>query len=73
MLTRGEIRPILKVENRGTTGCSDTALLTTVSTSGSSPAIAAMVNDVDPWQCTTALRVSAPVAASTWRTAAGWS
>ena len=53
--TSGETRPILNVENRGTTGCSDTALLTTVSTSGSSPAIADIVNDVDPWQCTTAL------------------
>ena len=54
--TTGDTRPILNVENRGTTGCSDTAFDTTVSTSGSRPAIAAMVNDVDPWQCTTALR-----------------
>src|SRR5687768_584939 len=71
--TTGDTRPILKVENRGTTGCRDTALDTTVSTSGSRPAIADMVKEVDPWQCTTALRVSAPVVASTWRTAAGWS
>jgi hypothetical protein len=63
--TTGETRPILKVEKRGTTGCNDTALLTTVSTSGSSPATAAIVKDVEPWQCTTAFRLSAPVAART--------
>jgi hypothetical protein len=71
--TSGAIRRILNFEKRGTTGCSDTALVTTVSTCGSSPATADIVNDVEPWQCTNALTESAPVVSTTCRIAAGWS
>jgi hypothetical protein len=64
---------ILTRETGGITGCSDTALVTTVLTSGTSPATADMVRLVEPWQWTTALRSSAPVRSSTVRTAEGWS
>ena len=60
-------------DQRGTIGCSETALLTIVSTAGTSPATADMAKLVDPWQWITALTVSAPVSSSTLSTARGWS
>ena len=60
-------------ESAGTTGCIDTALLTIVVTSGTSPAAAAMKKLVDPWQWTMAFIRSCPVSATMRRTAIGWS
>ena len=60
-------------ESLVTVGCRDTAFDTTVRTSGTSPASADIVKLVDPWQCTSALMLSAPVRCPDLRTAAGWS
>src|SRR5919201_6517707 len=56
-----------------TTGCSETALLTIVSTSGTRPATADIMKLVEPWQWITALTESARVSSMTLRTANGWS
>ena len=57
----------------GTTGCSVTALATTVRTCGNRPAQIAIMKLVEPWQCVTAWIESAPVFSSTSLTASGWS
>src|SRR3954464_2818921 len=57
---------------RLTTGCSETALLTTVSTAGTKPASADIMKLVEPWQWITALISVTPVSSTTFRTAAGW-
>ena len=72
-LTSGSAHFPLSCAARLTWGCSDTALLTTTLTWGIKPAAAAIVKLVDPWQCTTAFSVVAPVWASTVCTATGWS
>ncbi len=71
--TTGVAKRALRRDHHGTTGWNDTALLMIVVTSGMSPAAADMANDVDPWQWMIALTCSAPVSATTVRTAAGWS
>ena len=44
-----------------TTGCRETAFETTTDTSGTSPATADIMNEVDPWQWITARTSSALV------------
>ena len=51
----------------------DTALETTSVTSGTRPPAQASAKDVEPWQCTTAFSVCAPVSRSTAAISAGWS
>lgn len=60
-------------DQRGTTGCRDTAFVMIVSTWGTRPAHADIMNEVEPWQWMIALIRSAPVSSTTLRTAAGWS
>lgn len=62
---------IFNLIRRGTVGCIDTELLTTVVTSGRRPALMAIMKLVDPWQCTTALILSSSVYSRIVRTAAG--
>ena len=69
----GSTTSSLSRDPAGTMGCSETALLTTVSTAGTRPAATDIAKLHDPWQWMTAFTVAAPVSASTVRTAAGWS
>src|SRR5580704_2482099 len=72
-LSSGSSLVILKRLNSGTTGCSETALVTTTVTSGTRPATADIMKLVDPWQWMTALILSQPVCSTTFLTARGWS
>src|ERR687887_1604170 len=69
----GIIQRSLALASLLTTGCSETALLMIVSTSGTRPATADIMKLVDPWQWMTALTDSARVSSITLRTANGWS
>ena len=71
--TTGATRLILNFDQGGTFGCSETALLTMVVTSGTRPATADIMKLVEPWQWMTAWQVSRPVCSSTAWTSAGWS
>ena len=63
----------LKKEKPGTTGKSETAFETTVVTCGTRPAARDIAKLVDPWQWMTAFTLSAPVVATIFSTAFGWS
>src|SRR3954447_11261529 len=69
----GIIQRSLSRALRLTTGCSETALETTTETSGTRPATADIMNEVEPWQWMIALTSSARVCSRTVRTACGWS
>jgi hypothetical protein len=69
--TTGTAKRSFCSDHHGTTGCNETALVTIVRTSGTSPATADIANDVEPWQCTIAWMLLAPVSATTALTAAG--
>ena len=69
--TIGERTWIFIADHAGRIVCSETELVTTVVTSGTSPEIAEIMNDVDPWQWTNALRLCAPVRPRMRRTPAG--
>ena len=63
----------LAFDHQGTTGWSETALVTIVFTSGTRPATADIMKLVEPWQWMIAFRWSVPVSLATVRTAWGWS